>query len=159
MAWTKRQLIEQAFGELAVKGQAYDIEPEEYELALGRMDAMVATWESSRGVRIGYAFGGDIEADAGIPDGAAEAVFLNLAVRIAPSFGKQLQPETKAQAGAAYNGLLIEAAKPREQQFSNTVPRGQGTKPWRTYNRPYLPKPSDSPLAVAQGGDLDIAGE
>lgn len=158
MAWTKRQLIEQAFGELAVKGQAYDIEPEEYELALGRMDAMVATWET-KGVRIGYAFGPDIEADSGIPDGAAEAVFLNLAVRIAPGFGKQLQGETRAAAGAAYNAMLIEAAKPREQQFSNTVPRGQGTKPWRTYNRPYLPRPSDSPLAVAQGGDLDIAGE
>lgn len=158
MAWTKRQLIDQAFGELAVKGQAYDIEPEEYELALGRMDSMVATWET-KNIRIGYAFGTDIEVDSGIPDGAAEAVFLGLAVRIAPGFGKQLLPDTRAAAGAAYNALLIEAATPRQQQLSNTVPRGQGTKPWRTYNRPYLPRPSDSPLAVAQGGDLDIAGE
>lgn len=158
MAWTKRQLIERAFAELAVKGQAFDIEPEEYELARARMDSIVATWEG-RGIRLGYNSGGDVDSASGIPDMSAEALFCTLAVRIAPGFGKQVSVETKAAAAAGLNLLLIEAARPREQQFSNTVPRGAGTKPWRTYTRPFLVKPDKSPLQQAQGDDLDIASE
>jgi hypothetical protein len=54
MSWTKRQLIEQAFAELALAGYDFDLSPEEMQGALVRLDSMIATW-TSRGVRLSYA--------------------------------------------------------------------------------------------------------
>jgi hypothetical protein len=57
-----------------------------------------------------------------------EALVLNLAVRLAPAYGKVVLPDTKATAKTLYDQLLIEAAAPYEQQFPRTLPLGAGFK-------------------------------
>lgn len=160
MGWTKRQLIDEAFGELAL-GSDFDITPEEQQTALRRLDAMMATWET-RGVRVGYAFpsspdASEIGADSGLPDHAVETVALHLAMRLAPGFGKQVTVETRRHAREGFDALLKAAAQPIEQQQPDTMPRGAGNRTWPSNGqRPYFPTPSDSPLGIAQGGALDI---
>lgn len=159
MTWTKGALVNAAFEELALAaGPGFDVTPEETARALSRMDAMVATW-AAKGVRIGYAFpetsdGSTANDASGIPDGAAEPVFLNLAKRLAPSFGKMLSAETLKNAREGYDTLLWQAAMPPEQQLPNTTPRGAGNKPWRIYDQPFLRRENTEPLQLADDGGL-----
>lgn len=164
MGWTKRQLIEDAFGELALAGYDFDLSPEEMQAALRRMDTMLATW-SSTGINIGYAFGltptdSDLDQDAGIQLTAVEAVYLNLAARIAGSKGKAMPRTTLFNAKAAYDALMLGAAQAeaQEQQLDSTVPRGAGNKPFRQYTRPFMPQPDQGPLTQAADGGLTFNG-
>lgn len=161
--WTKRELVNQAYGELALQGYEFDITPEEVVLAIKRMDSMVAMW-GKYGIRIGYALptspgDSDPDQDSGIPDTAAEAVYLNLAIRLAGGQGKTLSPSTMMTARQAYDTLLFDAAQPIEQQFRPNLPRGAGNKPWRVIDNPFLPTVDNAPLGVSSGGNLEIAPE
>lgn len=135
--WTKKQLIEKAFGELALAGYVYDLDPEQLEDALQSMDAMVAEWAGT-GINLGYLLPGtpdesDINADSGIPDSANRAVYLNLAVTLAAGKGKVLSVDTKAAAARGYHQILAAAARDiaRNSPQWSTLPRGAGNKPWR----------------------------
>lgn len=163
MAYTKQQLIDEAFGELALSANAFDITPEEQQTALRRLDTLMATWEQ-RGIRIGYVFPTSPEtsassADSGIPDGAAEPVFMNLAVRLAAVFGKQVSMDTKRAAREGFSLLLRDAAYPEQQQLPGTLPRGAGNRPYEQLGQPFFPQPTDAPLAVSTGGELIIDPE
>lgn len=161
--WTKRQIVEEAFAELALAGYVFDLSAEELQTALRRLDSMMATWEA-KGVRVGYAMPSgpttsSLDSASGLPDSAVETVYLNLAIRLAAGFGKQVSPDTRKSARDGYDTLLWAAARPIEQQLPSTMPRGAGQKPWRTTDNPFFQPPDDSPLGIAPGGDLDILPE
>ena len=158
--WTKQQLITSAREELGM-GSAFDASPEELQSDMRRMDAMIAAWEV-KGVRFGYtmatAGGGNLADDSGIPDGAAEAVYLGLALRIAPGYGKAITTETRSAARNAYDALLLDAAFPQAQQLRGGMPAGAGNKP--TGSRAvFLPEPDPNPLREGAGESLDILSE
>lgn len=158
--WKKRELINEAFGELALQGYDFDLSPEEMQTALRRLDTMMATWEA-RGIRVGYLLpsgpsDSDLDQDSGLPDSAVETTYLNLAIRLAVGFGKTVSQDTRKSARDGYDALLWRAAQPIQQQFPNTLPLGAGNKPWRNVNRPFFPTPDKDPLQVNSGGDLDI---
>ena len=70
---------------------------------------------------------------------AVEAMILNLAVRIAPIYGKTVSPDTKATAKGAYNQLMAQAARPIEMQKDAwSIPAGAGNKGWREERDPFL---------------------
>jgi len=161
MSWTKRQLITQAFEEIGLAAYVFDLTPEQLNSALRRMDAMVASWNSN-GVRIGYPLptspeDSDLDQDSNAPDFAIEAICLGLACRLAPGFGKTISPQTQAFADMAYSNMLNQTAQPTpERQMPITMPRGQGTKPWRNFNNPFV-APPDKP--VLAGSDNEIQFE
>ena len=164
MAWTKRQLVEQAFDELALAAYVYDLTPEELQSALRRMDGMIAVW-SAAGLTLPYALASSpdeasLDTDSGLPMIANEAVYLGLAVRTAASKGKVLSPSTKAAARGAYEALVSYVARQQaqEQQMPAGTPRGAGRKPWRNVTQPFLPQPDGSPLQLAGDGGLDFSG-
>lgn len=156
MGWTKRQFIEQAFEEIGLAAYVFDLTPEQLQSALRRMDSMVAGWNAN-GVRIGYPLpaspdDSELDQDSGVPDFANEAIYLGLAVRIAGSFGKVISPETKAFADMAYSNMANQVAIPTpERQLPKTMPRGQGTKPWRNFNNPFIVPPDPEVLAGSDG--------
>lgn len=159
---TKGEIVTQALAELSLGDvQGFDITPEEKQRALVRLDGMVAQWASpSIGIRIGYASGGGLDEESGVTDAVAETLILNLAKRLAPGYGKTLSAQTLLAAKDGYDLLLIAAAYPPEQQLPHTTPRGQGNKPWRTANRPYLDRPDPDPLRNdPRSQNLDILEE
>lgn len=165
MGWTKRQLIEDAFGELALAGYVFDLSPEELQAALRRLDTMMATW-GSQGLQLGHAAsatpdGSDLDQDSGIPLEAVEAVYMGLAVRLAASKGKALASSTLRTAKAAFDALMSRAASAdvQEQQLASGTPRGAGRKPWRTIHRPFVPTPDVSPLQGSTDGGLTFTGK
>ncbi len=159
MGWTKRQFITQAFEEIGLAAYVFDLSPEQLDSALRRLDAMVAGWNAN-GVRIGYPLpaspeDSDIDADTGVPDFANEAIYLGLAVRLAPGFGKTLAPQTLTGADAAYNNMANQVAFPTpERQMPGTLPRGAGNKPWRNYINPFV-NPPDDPVQAGSDGKLE----
>lgn len=160
MAWTKRQFITQAFEEIGLAAYVFDLTPEQLQSALRRMDAMVGGWNAN-GVRIGYPLPSNpddsrLDDDSGVPDFANEAIYLGLAVRLAPSFGKTVAPETKAFANMAYSNMANQVAIPTpERQLPQTMPRGAGTKPWRNFNNPFVNRPQD-PILAGSDNPIDF---
>jgi len=157
MGYTKRQYIEAAFDEIGLAAYTFDMQPEQFQSALRRLDGMMAEW-NERGIRLGYPLPlspqqSDLDSQTAVPDRANEAIVTNLACRIAPSYGKQVMPSTMATAREAYNTILVRAAMPQEQQFPRTLPAGAGNKPWQWQGGPFVSPPIDPLLA---GNDAPI---
>lgn len=159
MSYTKRELIAEALAELGL-GADFDISPDEQQAALRKLDAMMAVWDG-KGIRLGYPLpaapaDSELDQDSNIPDSAIEPVALNLAMRLAPSYGKTVSVDTRRAASEGMDRLLIAAAQPLPPQQPNTMPRGAGNKPWRPLSSPFFPKPTSDPMQVTSGGDLNI---
>jgi hypothetical protein len=90
-----------------------------------------------------------------VPDSANQAIYTNLAIKLAPSYGKQVMPDTKATAKESYNTLLSIAAMPHEQQFPRSMPAGAGNKPWRVYDNPFL-RPPVAPVLAGGDGPIEF---
>lgn len=156
MSWTKRQFVEHAFSEIGLAAYVFDLSPEQLQNALRKLDGMMAAW-NALGIRIGYPMvstpeDSSLDTETNVPDSANEAIYLNLAIRIAPGYGKQILPDTKINAKMAYNTLLSLAAMPPEMQLNTSVPAGAGHK--RSYD-PFLDDPTD-PLLAGQDSEIQF---
>lgn len=148
MGWTKQDLIDASFEELGFGSGEFDITVEERQSALNRLDAMMALW-SQKGASLGYA-SNDTQAnsslsdESGIPSYAYEAVYLNLAVRLGPLFGKMVSRETKQNAHNAYLSVLTISGntRPPEKQFPGSLPLGAGNKPSRRARGQFFQEPT-----------------
>ena len=159
MAYTKRQFVEAALTEIGLASYVFDIQPEQLEYARRRLDAMMADW-NGKGIRLSYPIPaspeqGSLAEETNVPDSANEAVILNLAVRLAPSYGKQIMPDTRLLAKTAYDTVLQRATAPIELQFPETLPSGAGNKYWRDADDPFMPTPVD-PVETGPEGILEF---
>jgi len=141
--------------EIGLASYAFDLMPEQREAALRRLDSMMAEW-NGRGLRLGYPIpdnpaDSDIDDSSNIPDAAWEAVITNLALRIAPSYGKQVNPETKVTARHSLNTIFARASLPTEMKLIS-MPSGAGNK---SIDNPFTPAPS-SDLIAGQDAVLDF---
>lgn len=159
MGYSKRQFVNAAFEEIGLASYVFDLQPEQLQSALRRLDAMMADW-NGKGIRLGYPIPGspqysDLDEPSEVPDSANEAIITNLAIRIAPGYGKVVMPETKAVAKDSYNTLLQRATAPYPQQLPSTMPSGAGNKPWRVYDNPFIRPPVD-PVDAGPDGPLQF---
>ena len=147
MSWTKRQLIEQAFDSVGLASFVFDLTPEQLNSALNQLDAMMASWEE-QGVWTGYCFSdnqecSDLDQDSRLPAGAYLAVYSNLALNLAPSYGKMADPRLVATAKQSYNVLTKASIRMVPLQLPATTPVGAGNKGWGSYGtrfaRPPIP--------------------
>ena len=158
MSYTKRQFITAAFEEIGLASYVFDLQPQDLQTALRRLDAMMAEW-NGKGLRLAYPIplspeDSDLDTETTVPDWANEAVITNLATRLASGYGKAVPPETKMVARQGYNTIMSRAAMPPEQQMPHSMPRGAGRKPWR-YDDPFMPIP-DAPVETGGEGELDL---
>lgn len=156
MGWTKQQFIDSAFEEIGMATYVFDLSADQIQGALRRLDGMMAAW-NAKGIRLGYPLpsnpdNSDLSAQTNVPDSANEAIYTNLAIKIAPSYGKVVSADTKMTAKQSLNTLMSIAAYPMQQQLPDTLPAGAGNKPWR-YDDPFMAEPIDPLLA---GNDSEI---
>lgn len=157
MGYTKRQFITGAFEEIGLADYVFDLQPEQLQSALRRLDSMMMEW-NAQGIRLSYPIASspqdsDLDTETNAPDSAWEAIITNLAIRIAPGYGKTVSPDTKASAKGAYNILLQRATFPLEKQLPETMPIGQGNKPWR-WDNPYVYPPAN-PVDAGPDGPFE----
>lgn len=144
MSYTKRQLVQGAFEEIGMADYVFDLQAEQLQGALRRLDSMMAEW-TGRGVSLGYMVpsvpdNSDISEDSGLPDWAANAVILNLACRIAPTYGKIILPQTQNGAKMALDTVMNNVTKTYPVQFPSSLPTGAG---WKSRTVPFNPPPTD----------------
>ena len=147
MNWTKRQFIVQAFEEIGMANYVFDLQAEQLQAALRRLDSMMATW-NALGLRVGYPIpstpeDSDLDEETNVPDAANEAIYLNLALRLAPTVGKQVAPETRLAARSAYMSLVVSKIEIQEMNIGG-LPSGQGHKPYLSGAGEYLPSSADT---------------
>lgn len=150
MSYSKRQFVTAAFEEIGLASYVFDLQPEQLDSAVKKLDSMMAAWNAV-GIRVSYPIPGnpdstDIDAITNVPDSANEAIVMSLAVRLAPGLGKAVSMDTKVSAKQGYNTLLSRAAAPLEMQFPSGMPAGAGNKTWSVEN-PFLADPIDPLLA------------
>jgi len=158
VSYTIRQFVEAALEELGLAAYNFDMGPEQLASAAKRMNAMLAEW-NAKGIRLGATLYGnpdsiDLDADSNVPDNANEAVTANLALRIAPMFGKTPMQDTRLAAKRSYDTMLLAFSQPIEMQLPS-MPSGAGNKPWRDLT-PFTPYPS-VPLDAGQDGPLEFS--
>jgi hypothetical protein len=131
MSWTKRQLIEMAFESVGLAGHIYALSPEQLQNAHKKLDAMMGTL-SGRMTTV-YPLPAnpevaDLDEETNLPDTANEAVYLNLGLRIAPGYGKQVTPDMKASARLAMDAVYAATMQRVEMQMPQGIPLGAGHK-------------------------------
>jgi RNase H-fold protein (predicted Holliday junction resolvase) len=129
MSYTKGELVHAALEEIGIAAYEFDISPEQVSAGIRRLDSMMAEW-SIKGILVEFPISKEQNSDpsdnSNIPDWSWEAVITNLAVRIAPSYGKAVSMETKTSAQKAYRAVCAEYAKPRPSRFPS-MPKGAGS--------------------------------
>jgi hypothetical protein len=155
MSYTKRQIIEAAFTEMGMSPYSFELMPEQLNAALIRLDSMMAEW-NARGLRLSYngfnpPGGSTLDSDSGLPDSSWEAVITNLTLRLAPSYGKTVNPDTRITARHALNTILVDAAMPTEMRLA-TIPAGAGHK---NIEQPFI-DPDTNYLVVGDDTTLDV---
>ncbi len=158
MGYTKQQFVSAALEEIGLASYVFDLQPEQLQSALRRLDAMMADW-NAKGIRLGYPLpsspqNSNLAEETLVPDSAYEAIICSLGIRLAPSYGKQVMPETKTTAKQGYDILLQRATFPLEKQLPGTMPAGAGNKPWRVYDNPYV-RPPYFPVDAGPDGPLE----
>lgn len=126
----KRDLIADAFAEIALAGYTFDLTADEMQTGLRRLDDMMAMLSTSW-VDIGYDISGesDLDDEAGIGAEWREPVVTNLAMRLAPAFGKVITNETRVTARAGWQRLIALGTRPASQaDAALTAMRGAGNR-------------------------------
>ena len=157
MGYTKGELVQSALNEIGLADYDFDIGAEQVESGMRRLDSMMALWDS-KGIKLGYplsltANGSSVRQDSNIPDTAVEAVITNLAVRIAPSYGKITYPDTKAIAKDGLDSLYRTFGMANEMQLGS-IPVGAG---YKNTENPFSEKATDN-LKDGSSADLDLEG-
>jgi hypothetical protein len=163
MGWTKRQFIEAALTEIGLADYVFNSTPQDLQTALRRLDTMMADWYE-RGILLGYPLPdspqyASLDEQTLVPDRANEGIILNLAMKIAPSYGKQVMPATMTGAREALNTLFIRAARPGMMQFPQQTPAGAGNKQWGQSWGPFLKPPQADDVIVEGGNAIEFDAE
>jgi P22 tail accessory factor len=149
---TKRQIIDGAFSELGLAGYAVDLQPEERQDAMRKLDTMLAMW-AGKGIRLGYSGGaGDLADEMTTPLWADDAIQLGLAIRIAPSFGKVPSAETKTALREAMQVVLSKCVIPSNKPLVGYAGAGR----YSTYSQNVAPA---ADIALGNDGVLDFTGD
>ena len=113
-SYTKLELINAAFDNMGLASYVFDISSDSQQAALRMLSSMMGTW-AAQGINLGYPLyldptNDDINQDSNLPATAIEATYLNLAIRMSPSYGKTVSPEAKETARSAFNAMLTNIA-------------------------------------------------
>ena len=159
MSYSKKDIINLAFEEIGLAGYIFDLQPEQLQSALSRLDLMMADW-SGKGINIGYPISSSrdsnsINEEIIVPDTALEAIYTNLAKKIAPQYGKTLSAESKSSANRSYKNLVRENTTINTMQLDN-LPQGAGNKSHRYLNRDQFINKDPSVLKIADDGNLNL---
>lgn len=132
---TKRMLVEQMFAECGVNGWELDIQPDETDAALTRLDALM--WElMGRGIDIGYNFPvgigqGDIADELGCPDQAFYGLATLGAERLCPTMGKTQSKESRIALNSAMKAVRSAAVTlVPDMRLARGTPLGAGNRAW-----------------------------
>lgn len=151
---TKGDIVRQAFQHLRISGLTNKATPEDTQLALQTLESMLLAW-TNKGLNLSWNKSDnfvdpDPQEDSGISDADYEAIYVNLAVKLAVPFGK---PPTQLDSFARelYAGLF--STELHTQQNNAYMPLGSGNR--RGTCAPVFQQPNE-PIDVENDGNITI---
>lgn len=151
---TKGDIVRQAFQHLRISGLTNKARNEDTQLALQTLESMLLAW-TNKGLNLSWNKSPDFvdpdpQEDSGISDADYEAIYVNLAVKLAPAFGK---PPTQLDSFARelYAGLFSTVLP--TQQNNEYMPLGSGSR-----RGAYTPvyQEANEPIDVENDGNITI---
>lgn len=151
MTWKKLDYVNAAYEELGLANYIFDLEPEQLQTAVNKLDNLMLEWDS-RGIKLGYPFASNpsidtINEETNLPPQANNAIICNLAVRLAPSVGKTPSIDTKVSAYQGLQSLFAQIPVPQMTRPTG-IPAGAGNKAVSYPDLVYLPTGDDRPIGV-----------
>jgi hypothetical protein len=143
MRWLKRKLVQKAYNAVGLLSAEQELTPEEEDDGLDSLNAMMVQWDSE-GVRLGYNPNGDLDSDPGIDPRAYRAVYLNLALELGASLGREIPPVVTIGATSGLSRLKSLVGKPIPMKLPSTTPLGAGHKGWREAGRVFANEEDDA---------------
>jgi len=133
---TKIQLVSMAFDELRINGITSDADSEDNVLALQSLEQLVSELD----IDIGWNQEDDPDpnTESGIPTFAESAIYMALAVRIAPRYGKDAGM-IRTQASASMSSLVAKLAIPRQVCYPTRMPMGLGNRRQYPHSSQFMP--------------------
>ncbi len=164
MAQLKVDRIVDAYSRLRISGLTVIPNPSDLELALNRLESMMAQY-ASRGIEIGYNFEEepDPNSDLNVPIQFWDMISTNLATKLVPDFNKDAAPALFAEASQSLSQASAVCArnKIRQVQYPARQPVGSGNRVYARWQRFYADQPGIAPnlpetLSIMQGETNDF---
>lgn len=166
MAILKSDLVKQALAKLAITGFDTEVNPEEIRAGVITLEELMAAWDAS-GIQIGYAFAPEAEAalaeaPSNVPDIARKAIINQLAIELAPQYGKEPSQLIYMSAASGMSSLLNAIAYIPEMNYGRRMPRGSGnTFRWTRWTRFYrepqtLASEGNGPIIVNGNQEIPV---
>lgn len=110
---TKIQLIDRAYSKLKISGITVNPTADDVSLAIAELETMADEWQNTRNICLFYNFEDmpDPATESGIPRRYENGVQTNLAMRLAPEFGKQVPQELFMQASQSLDAISGQAMR------------------------------------------------
>lgn len=141
--------INRAYYELRISGLTVTPSPENNRAALVLLEDMFAELEETYDICVGYNFeeNPDLNSESGISRGTNNMAGTNLAIALAASFNKPVNPSLDNLAGRAMSGVTAKVASDRARQVlpSARMPVGSGYRyrnRHRQFERPEVLAPN-----------------
>lgn len=152
---TKSNIVNDAFGELGLSSYVFTLQPEDLNLALTRLEALVAELDVA-GIELNWSYAADVSSVSGnvevdIPPYAYSGIVAQLAINLASSFGKVPSPTTLISAKKGYEAMLAVSALPYPIASNRYVPLGSGNKGWRS-RRVFMPRDTAHRINASNDG-------
>jgi P22 tail accessory factor len=129
---TKGDLVNAAYEEIGLAGYIFDIQPEEVQTGVRRLERFMLMLDG-RGIRLGYNAAASVSLatandPTGIPNWSEDAIIPLFALRLAPTLGKQISPDTRTAARRGLNALLVGTYTIPSMQMPRHMPIGTGNR-------------------------------
>lgn len=159
MSWTKGNIVSAAFEQLAL-GDEFSLQSKDLEAGLRHLNLMIAEWEAD-GLLLGYANtprdDARLNQASDLPDWAVLGVIKNLAIEIAPLFGKQVSAALAKSAAQAYDTISSREIgdDDTEMQMPSHMIKGSGYKDYGYVDDKFFPEPFKGELDIGSGKFLE----
>lgn len=124
---TVNEIVSGALKLLGIRAAESPLTAAEAEDGRVSLNDMMAEWEE-RSIYTGFVALADVDDPVLVPDYAIGAIKSNLAIYIAPEYGKSIAPELDRRASKSFTALKAALIRMGPSSFPDTLPVGSGNQ-------------------------------
>lgn len=139
---TGTSVIERALTKLGIRAAESPVTASEIQDGLDQLNDMLSSWENS-GLVLGFQPLENASDTLRVPRHALAAIKANLAIFMAPEYGRVVSEALAAEASNTKNELRISLVDMGEVNYPNTLPLGSGNECTDFNDQRYFPADQD----------------
>lgn len=129
---TKKAIVEHAFGEIGMASYVFALQAEDIQQGLTLLEQLMARFDG-QGILLNWPFADDMLNPEGsvevfLPPYAVSGVTAQLAIDLAPFYGKQPNPTTFKRAYDGFTTMAAIGSVPNPARMNTLTPMGSGNR-------------------------------